>query len=101
MPLLIQTPAGTSRLLLDGASATVDLPDAGCPAWVQANSGGLGYYRVAYPAPLLTALMARADASGTWVLPWARPKLRADGPDRGVIRWAIIKPRPGAACALR
>ena len=49
----------------------------------------------------LLALMARADASGTWVLPWARPKLRADGPDRGVIHWAIIKPQTGAACALR
>ena len=61
VPMLIQTPAGTRRLLLDAASATVDLPDAGCPAWVQANSGGLGYYRVAYPAPLLAALMARAD----------------------------------------
>ena len=61
VPLLIQTPAGIRRLLLDAASATVDLPDADCPAWVQANSGGLGYYRVAYPAPLLAALMARAD----------------------------------------
>ena len=61
VPLLIQTPAGSRRLLLGTASATVDLPDADCPAWVQANSGGLGYYRVAYPAPLLAALMARAD----------------------------------------
>ena len=50
--------------------------------------------------PALEALLARADASGTWVLPWARPKFRADGPDRGVIRWAIIKPEAGAVCAL-
>ena len=55
----------------------------------------------ALPHPALLALMARADASGTWVLPWARAKLRADGPDRGVIHWAIIKPQTGAACALR
>ena len=55
----------------------------------------------AQPNPALDALLARADASGTWVLPWARPKFRADGPDRGVIRWAIIKPQPGAICALR
>ena len=55
----------------------------------------------ALPNPALDALMARADASGAWVLPWAHPKLRADGPDRGVIHWAIIKPRPGTVCALR
>ncbi len=61
VPMLIRTPAGTTRLLLDSADATLALPDTDCPAWVQANAGGLGYYRAAYPSPLTAALMARPD----------------------------------------
>ncbi len=61
VPMLIRSPAGTTRLLLDSAGATLALPDAECPAWVQANTGGLGYYRAAYPPPLMAALMARPD----------------------------------------
>ena len=55
----------------------------------------------ATPNPALDALMARAEFTGTWTLPWARPKLRADSPDRGVIRWGIIRPDPRQACELR
>ncbi|MEQ1686420.1 MAG: glycosyltransferase family 39 protein [Burkholderiaceae bacterium] len=55
----------------------------------------------AAPNPALDALMARAEFTGIWTLPWARPKLRADSPERGVIRWGIIRPDPGQACALR
>jgi 4-amino-4-deoxy-L-arabinose transferase-like glycosyltransferase len=55
----------------------------------------------ATPNPALDALMARAEFTGTWTLPWARPKLRADSPERGLIRWGIIRPEPGQACALR
>jgi hypothetical protein len=55
----------------------------------------------AAPNPALDALMARAEFTGSWTLPWARPKLRADSPERGVIRWGIIRPEPGQACALR
>ena len=55
----------------------------------------------AAPNPALDALMARAEFTGTWTLPWARPKLRADSPERGVIHWGIIRPEPGQTCALR
>ncbi len=55
----------------------------------------------AAPNPALDALMARAEFAGTWTLPWAHPKLRADSPERGVVRWGIIRPEPGQACALR
>jgi len=48
IPLLLRTPGGDSRLLLRERSATLALPDASCPAWLQANAGGAGYYRVAY-----------------------------------------------------
>ena len=50
IPLLLRTPAGPIRFLLTEPEATLALPDATCPAWVQANVGGLGYYRVVYSA---------------------------------------------------
>ncbi len=43
-------------ILLDSAQAELTLPYAGCPTFVTANEGGLGYYRVAY-APTLRALL--------------------------------------------
>jgi len=58
VPVVLRSPAGTQRLLVDGPEATLPLPDAGCPAWLQANAGGAGYYRVALPAPLQAALLA-------------------------------------------
>ena len=61
VPMQIRTPGGQTRLLLDQPGATLPLPDAGCPAWVQANAGGLGYYRPAYTPALLRALMAQPD----------------------------------------
>ena len=45
VPVQVRTPAGLSRLLLRDAQATLPLPDATCPAWVQPNAGGTGYYR--------------------------------------------------------
>ena len=61
VPMLIRTPAGLSRLLLTTPEATLALPDATCPPWVQANAGGVGYYRVATTPQALAALMAQAD----------------------------------------
>jgi alanyl aminopeptidase len=41
---------------------TMDLPlSGGCPTVVQADVGAVGYYRVAYSAPLLEALLAKKD----------------------------------------
>ncbi|MEK8052084.1 M1 family aminopeptidase [Ideonella sp. DXS22W] len=56
IPVRLRTPAGTTRTLLDAVEATVALPDAGCPAWVNANAEGSGYYRVAYAADGLARL---------------------------------------------
>lgn len=43
--------------LLDGPTADWTLPEAkGCPAWVEANSNAIGYYRVNYEHGLLASL---------------------------------------------
>jgi len=75
-PLLLslRTPAGGRvALVADGATLRIDDADGdaggggarghgagGCPAWVDANGGRLGFYRVAYAAPLAHALTAAA-----------------------------------------
>ncbi|MBI5257502.1 MAG: M1 family metallopeptidase [Burkholderiales bacterium] len=61
VPMLIRTPAGLTRHLLDAPEARVALPDTECPAWVQANAGGAGYYRASYAAEHWQALLARTD----------------------------------------
>lgn len=58
VPLVLRTPAGTQRLLVAGPEATLPLPDATCPAWLQPNDGGQGYYRVALPPALQAGLLA-------------------------------------------
>ena len=45
VPVVLRSPAGVSRHLLKTPSETVTLPDASCPAWLQPNAGGSGYYR--------------------------------------------------------
>nr|WP_316640221.1 M1 family metallopeptidase [uncultured Roseateles sp.] len=54
VPLLLRTPAGTTRHWLKTASDSIALPDRDCPAWLQPNPGGQGYYR-AQLAPGLRA----------------------------------------------
>lgn len=63
LPLLLRTPAGEQRLLLDGGEARLDLADADCPAWVQANVGGVGYHRTAYAGDGLARLVAAPGLS--------------------------------------
>ena len=60
VPMVIRTPGGSSRLILGDAEAEHRLPDADCPAWVQANQGGLGYYRPVYAPGGLAALLAQS-----------------------------------------
>jgi 4-amino-4-deoxy-L-arabinose transferase-like glycosyltransferase len=55
----------------------------------------------AEPRAALDALMQRARFRGEWVLPWARPPVRPDAPERGVVRWGIILPSDSKACELR
>jgi puromycin-sensitive aminopeptidase len=60
VPLLVATPGGDPvKVLLDGASTTVELP--GASAGVVVNAGGHGFYRVAYSPELLAALGQRLD----------------------------------------
>jgi alanyl aminopeptidase len=50
--------------MLQSAQATFALPNAqSCPAWVQANAGGSGYYRAVYDGDLLTRLLANGVAA--------------------------------------
>ncbi|MGO9829615.1 MAG: M1 family metallopeptidase [Myxococcaceae bacterium] len=51
-------------ILLSEAQAELTLPVAGCPNFVTANEGGLGYYRVAYAPPLRQAVLAHPEQFG-------------------------------------
>ena len=86
LPLRLRTPEGDWRLLMTGPQATLTLapppaaagtasappPDdpaaAPCPAWVQANADGLGYWRSAY-ADDGALRLARSGAlgAGEWL----------------------------------
>ncbi len=69
LPLLVRTPAGTSRLLMTAAAARLPLPDTECPAWVQANASGAGYYRTAYAGLGLQGLVnAPGLSTGDWLV---------------------------------
>ena len=62
VPVCLRYPAGTVEgrtcATLAGASLEVPLPGAsGCPAWIVANAGATGYYRVKYEEKLLGALL--------------------------------------------
>jgi len=48
-------------ILLVDASAELTLPVGGCPSFVTANDGGLGYYRVAYAPALRKSLLEHRD----------------------------------------
>jgi aminopeptidase N len=47
--------------LLVDTQGELSLPIAGCPTFVTANDGGLGYYRVAYAPALRKALLLHAE----------------------------------------
>ncbi|GGY18260.1 M1 family metallopeptidase [Paludibacterium paludis] len=68
VPVTIRTPGGVTRYLLKDKTGSVTLPDAACPAWIQANADGSGYYRPVYEAGRLTALMQRDDLSVNEIL---------------------------------
>ncbi|HEY4083572.1 MAG TPA: M1 family aminopeptidase [Burkholderiaceae bacterium] len=52
LPVSLRTPAGVTRVLMREQRMQVDLPDAQCPAWLQPNAGGMGYYRSAFRGAL-------------------------------------------------
>lgn len=53
IPVVLRSPAGVTRHLLQSQSETVQLPDASCPAWLQPNAEGKGYYRSRLDTALL------------------------------------------------
>jgi alanyl aminopeptidase len=63
VPVTVRTPAGTSQILLKTKTAQLNLPDASCPTWVQANASGSGYYRAVYAPGALRTLLMSADLS--------------------------------------
>ncbi len=68
LPLRVRTPAGSSRLLMTTPEASLPLPDTDCPAWVQANADGSGYWRVVYAGDGLSRLAAAPGLStGEWL----------------------------------
>ena len=94
--------AQTTAVLIDGDAAKspwVGAADVdGCGAFVLDGTKVDG----APPNAAIEALLARADASGVWTLPWSSgkgPGARADAAPV-VIRWGIVKPRAGVACGL-
>ena len=61
LPLSLRTPAGVTRVLMREAEMRVDLPDTACPAWLQPNAGGTGYYRSTLQGPAVQALLQASD----------------------------------------
>ncbi len=58
VPVCVRFPDGRACTVLSQASGSLELPTKTCPAWVLANDGELGYYRVDYKGDLLAKLMA-------------------------------------------
>jgi alanyl aminopeptidase len=58
IPVCASYPGGKSCTLLAGGSGELELKDAKtCPAWVNPNANGVGYYRVAYKGDMLQKLL--------------------------------------------
>ncbi|MDD5333112.1 MAG: M1 family metallopeptidase [Rhodoferax sp.] len=68
IPVTVRTPAGRTRILLKEATGSLPLPDTACPAWVEANADGVGYYRPVYGPGQLLKLMMDADLSVSEIL---------------------------------
>lgn len=68
VPVSVRTPAGSAQILLTEKTGQLALPDSACPAWVQANASGSGYYRAVYAPGQMTRLMTTAALSLTELL---------------------------------
>ena len=67
-------------ILLTDAQAELTLPYGGCPTFVTANEGGLGYYRVAYAPALRASLLAHQGELDAVELASLRRRHRRTGP---------------------
>jgi aminopeptidase N len=76
IPVCVRTPAGRTSCDVVGPSPVAMALDA-CPAWVMANAGARGYYRVAYSAATIGAIahdiasLAPAERIGIVADEWA------------------------------
>lgn len=68
VPLVVRTPGGSVQVLLKEANGSLSLPDAVCPAWVEANANGAGYYRPVYAPGQLLRRMREGDSSVNEIL---------------------------------
>ncbi|XHS78408.1 M1 family metallopeptidase [Burkholderiaceae bacterium UC74_6] len=64
VPVVMRTPAGETRTLLASSQARVELPDAACPAWLQPDASGLGYYVAEQSSEASKALQASGPNGG-------------------------------------
>jgi alanyl aminopeptidase len=95
---------GRTCTVLEGPSRDVDLPKgSSCPAWIEPNAGGTGYYRTTWSAAQLAALTLKD------LLPAERLTLafdlRAQATDRPAARGSLAKlaadPEPEIARAAQ
>jgi len=61
IPICARHPGGRTCTLVDGPSATIELPGK-CPPWAVPNAGGAGYYTVAYSGDELRRLLQLGKA---------------------------------------
>jgi alanyl aminopeptidase len=65
VPVCLRTGSGGKDAqacsLLTEAKSSMPAPGGGCPGWLLANDGELGYYRTRYAGDLLTRLLAAAE----------------------------------------
>ena len=79
IPVCVRTP-GQSSTCTEVASAPARIRENSCPAWVMANAGARGYYRVAYSPEMIRAIADAVDA----LAPTERIALLSD-------EWALVR----------
>lgn len=61
IPVCLRWDGGRTCALVDDPVEVVELPSERCPAWLQANDGGLGYYLTAYEGELGNSLIEEGN----------------------------------------
>jgi aminopeptidase N len=79
IPVCVRTPEGSSTCR-EVASAPASIRENSCPAWVMANAGARGYYRVAYSPEMIRAIARAVDT----LAPTERIALLSD-------EWALVR----------
>lgn len=76
LPVCWRTDSAAACTLMEGAEAHVQLP--ACPAWIEPNAGGTGYYRSAWPTGRVPPADVLTPAERLALVPdlQGRPELR-------------------------